>query len=125
MRNPAATDGAAAAPIQVQYTLDNVYTVQLRRRRRLKRGFQRNGGRDERKTTNTGTQNRSNRGRQTRYGRQLRLENMYQYTNSGKVYGDMPPQIDEHATIRHVGGNANVIRPYPKDAGMISMSNNL
>jgi hypothetical protein len=50
---------------------------------------------------------------------------MYQYTNSWKVYGDMPPPIDERATLRHVGGNANVIRPYPKDAGMISMCSNL
>jgi hypothetical protein len=44
---------------------------------------------------------------------------MYQYNNSGKVYGDMPPPIDEHATLRHVGGNTNGIKPYPKDAGMI------
>jgi hypothetical protein len=50
---------------------------------------------------------------------------MYQYTYSGKVYGDMPPPIDKHATLRHVGGNANVIRPYPKDAGMISVRSNL
>jgi hypothetical protein len=50
---------------------------------------------------------------------------MYQYTNSGKVYGDMPPPIDEHAILRHVGGNANGIKPYPKDAGMISMTRNL
>jgi hypothetical protein len=50
---------------------------------------------------------------------------MYQYTNSGKVYGDMPPPIDERATLRHVGGNANGTRPYTKDAGMISMCSNL
>jgi hypothetical protein len=50
---------------------------------------------------------------------------MYQYTNSGKVYGDMPPPIDERATLRHVGGNAKGIRPYPKDAGMILMCSNL
>jgi hypothetical protein len=50
---------------------------------------------------------------------------MYQYTNSGKVYGDMPPPIDEHATLRHVGGNANGIKSYPKDARVISMSSNL
>jgi hypothetical protein len=50
---------------------------------------------------------------------------MYQYTNSGKVYGDIPPPIDEHAKLRHVGGNANRIKPYPKDAWMISMSSNL
>jgi hypothetical protein len=37
----------------------------------------------------------------------------------------MPPPIDEQATLRHVGGNANGIRPYPKDVGMISMCNNL
>jgi hypothetical protein len=42
MRNPEATDGAAAEPVHVQITLDNWYTVQLRRRGRLKRGFQRN-----------------------------------------------------------------------------------
>jgi hypothetical protein len=56
MRNPAATDGAAAAPVQVQSTLDNWYTVQLRRSRRMKRGFLRNGGRDEIRTTNNETQ---------------------------------------------------------------------
>jgi hypothetical protein len=50
---------------------------------------------------------------------------MYHYSNSGKVYGDMPPPIGEHAIVRHVGGNANGIKPYPKDAGMISMSSNL
>jgi hypothetical protein len=50
---------------------------------------------------------------------------MYQYTNSGKVYGDMPQPIDERATLRHVGGNANGIRPYPKNAGTISMFSNL
>jgi hypothetical protein len=50
---------------------------------------------------------------------------MYQYTNSGKFYVDMPPPIDGRATLRHVGGNANGIRPYPKDAGMISMCGNL
>jgi hypothetical protein len=126
MRNVAATGGPAEAPAQVQTTLDNWYTVQLRRHIRLKSGFQRNGGRSERRKANSGTQNRSNRGRQARHSPQLRLANMYQYTNSGKeVYGDMPPPIDEHATLRHVGGNANGIRPYPKDVGMISMSSNL
>jgi hypothetical protein len=125
MRNPIATDGAAVTPVQEQTTFDNWYTVQLRRRRRLERVFQRNGGRDERRTTNTGTQNRSNRGKQMRYSRQLGLANMYQYTNSGKVYGDMPPPIDERATLRHVGVNANGIRPYPKDTGMISMCSSL
>jgi hypothetical protein len=50
---------------------------------------------------------------------------MYQYANSGKVYGDMPPPIDEHAILRHAGGNANGIKPYPKDVGMISTSSNL
>jgi hypothetical protein len=125
MRAPIATDGAAATPDQVQATLDNWYTVQLRRRRRLKREYQRNGGRDERRATPTGTHNRSNTGRQTRYSRKLGLANMYQYTNSVKVNRDMPPPIDERATLRHVGGNANGIRPYPKDAGMISMCSNL
>jgi hypothetical protein len=50
---------------------------------------------------------------------------MYQYTNSGKIYGDMHPPIDEHTILRPIGGNANGIKPYPKDAGMISMSSNL
>jgi hypothetical protein len=50
---------------------------------------------------------------------------MYQYTNSEKVYWDTPPRIDEHAALRHVGGNANGIRPYPKDTGMISMCSSL
>jgi hypothetical protein len=49
MRNSIATDGAAVTPVQVQTTLDNWYKVQLRRRRRLKRGSQRNRGRDERR----------------------------------------------------------------------------
>jgi hypothetical protein len=125
MRAPIATDGATATIAQVQTTLDNWYTVKLRQRRRLKRRYQRNGGRDERRTTNTGTHSRSNRGRQTRYSRKLGLENMYQYIISGKIYGDMPPPIDKRATLRHVGGNANGIRPYPKDVGMISMCSNL
>jgi hypothetical protein len=50
---------------------------------------------------------------------------MYQYTSSGKVYGGIPPPIDDHAILRHEGGNANGIEPYPKDAGMISMRSNL
>jgi hypothetical protein len=50
---------------------------------------------------------------------------MYQYTNSGKKYGGMPRPIDEYAILRHVEGIANGIKPYPKDAGMISMSSNL
>jgi hypothetical protein len=50
---------------------------------------------------------------------------MYQYNNSGKVSGDMPPTIDEHAILRHVGVNANRIKPYPNDEGMISMISNL
>jgi hypothetical protein len=29
----------------------------------------------------------------------------HQYNNAGKLYGDMPPPIDEHAILRHVGGN--------------------
>jgi hypothetical protein len=37
----------------------------------------------------------------------------------------MPPPIDEHVILRHVGGKKNRIKPYPKDAGMISMSSNL
>jgi hypothetical protein len=50
---------------------------------------------------------------------------MHQYTNSGKGFGDMPPSIDEHAILIHVGGNANGIKPYPNDEGMISKSSNL
>jgi hypothetical protein len=50
---------------------------------------------------------------------------MYQYKNTGKVYGDMPSPIDEHAILRHVGGNANVIKHYPNGEGMISMNSNL
>jgi hypothetical protein len=49
---------------------------------------------------------------------------MYQYNNSGKVYGYMPPPINERATLIHVGGNANGIRPYSTDAGMISICSN-
>jgi hypothetical protein len=39
----------------------------------------------------------------------------------------MPPPIDEHAIaiLRHVGGNANGIKPYPNDEGMISMNSNV
>jgi hypothetical protein len=57
--------------------------------------------------------------------RQLGLAHMYQYGDTGEVYGDMPLPIDEHDTLRHVGGNANGIKPYANDKGMISMSSNL
>jgi hypothetical protein len=50
---------------------------------------------------------------------------MYQYNNSEKVYGDMPPPIDEHAILRHVVGNSNGIKPYPNDEGLISINSNL
>jgi hypothetical protein len=50
---------------------------------------------------------------------------MYQYSNMGKVYRDMPPSIDEHAILRHMGGGVNGIKPYPNDKGMISMNSNL
>jgi hypothetical protein len=54
------------------------------------------------------------------------LSNMYQYRNTGKVYIDMPPPIEEHAILRHVGGGgSNEIKPYPNDKGMISMNSNL
>jgi hypothetical protein len=43
MRNPIATEGTALTLVQVQTTLENWYTVQLHRRRRLKGRFQRNG----------------------------------------------------------------------------------
>jgi hypothetical protein len=43
----------------------------------------------------------------------------------GKFMGICPPPIDERATLIHVGGNANGIRPYPKDAGMVSICSNL
>jgi hypothetical protein len=46
---------------------------------------------------------------------------MYQYINTGKVYGYMPPPIDIHAILIHVGG-ANGIKLYPNDKGMISMN---
>jgi hypothetical protein len=94
------------------------------RRCRLKRGYQSNGGRDVRRLGNTGAQNRSNLGRQVRRSRQLGLENMYQYNNSGNVLGYMPPLIDEHTILRHLVCNANGIKPYPNDEGMISMSSN-
>jgi hypothetical protein len=47
---------------------------------------------------------------------------MYQYGDTGKVYGDMPLPIDEDDTLRHVGGNANRIKTYANDKGVISMS---
>jgi hypothetical protein len=53
------------------------------------------------------------------------LANMYQYGDTGKVYGDIPLPIHEHDTSRHVGGNANGIKPYTKNKGMLSMSSNL
>jgi hypothetical protein len=40
------------------------------------------------------------------------LVHMYQYRDTGKVYGDMALPIDEYDTLRHVGGNANGIKPY-------------
>jgi hypothetical protein len=67
-------DGAAATPAQVQTTLGNWYTVQLRRRRRLKKGYQRNGGQDERRTTNPGTQNRPKAEMQTESDHILRVQ---------------------------------------------------
>jgi hypothetical protein len=50
---------------------------------------------------------------------------MYQYGDTGKVYGGMPLPIGEHDTLRHVGGNANRIKPYTNDKGMLSMSTNV
>jgi hypothetical protein len=50
---------------------------------------------------------------------------MYQYGYTGEVYSDMPLPIDEHDTLRHMGGNANGIKPYANEKGMISMSSNL
>jgi hypothetical protein len=67
----------------------------------------------------------STHGRQQRSTRQLGLAHMYQYGDTGKVYGDMPLPIDEHDTLRHVGGNANRIKPYDNNKGVISMSSNL
>jgi hypothetical protein len=62
MRNLDAMGGLAVAPAQVHTALDNWYTVQLHLNRRMKRGYQSNGGRDGRRLGNTGAQNRSNRG---------------------------------------------------------------
>jgi hypothetical protein len=53
------------------------------------------------------------------------LSNMYQYSNTGKLYIYMPPPIDKHAILIHVGGNENGIKPYPNYKGMISMNSNL
>jgi hypothetical protein len=50
------------------------------------------------------------------------LSNMYQNGDTGKVYGDMPPPIDEHAILRHMGVNANGIKPYHNDKGLISIN---
>jgi hypothetical protein len=125
MRNPDETGGLSVAPAQVQTSLDNWYTAQLRRRRRLKRGYKRNGVRDGRRLGNTGAQNPSNRRRQATHSQQLGLANMYQYNNSGKVFGDTPPPIDEHAILIHVGGNAHGIKPYPNDEEKISIRSNL
>jgi hypothetical protein len=112
-------------PAQVQTTLDSWYAVQTRRRR-LKRGYLRNGERDVRRIQgNNGTHNQSAHRRQQRRMRRLGLAHMYQYGDTGKVYGDIPLPIDEHDTLIHVGGNANGIKPYANDTGMISMSSNL
>jgi hypothetical protein len=105
MREPNTTGGIPVATTHVQTTLDILYTVKLRRRRRLKRGYQRNGEKDGRRLeVNNGTQSRSTRGRQVRRTRELRLANMYQYNTTGGVHADMPPPIDEHTIIIHVGG---------------------
>jgi hypothetical protein len=89
-------------------------------------GYLRNGGRDVRRSQgNNETHNRSAQGWQQRRMRQLGLLHMYQYGDTGKVYGDMSLPIDKHDTLRHVRGNANGIKPYPNDKGMISMSSNL
>jgi hypothetical protein len=53
------------------------------------------------------------------------LSHIYQFGNTGKVCGDMQFPIDEHAILSHVGGNANGIKTYPNDKGMISMNSNL
>jgi hypothetical protein len=50
---------------------------------------------------------------------------MYQYGDTGKVYGDMQLPIDEHDTLIHVGGNANGINLYANNKGMMSISSNL
>jgi hypothetical protein len=74
---------------------------------------------------NNGTHNRSTHGQQQQRMRQLGLAHMYQYGDTGKVYGDMPLPIDEHDTLRHMGGNANAIKTYAIGKGMISMSSNI
>jgi hypothetical protein len=81
-------------PAQVQTTLDNWYTVQMRRRTRLKRGYLRNRGRDVRRTQGNNGQHRRTM--------ELGLAHMYQYKDTGKIYGDIPLPIDEHDTLRHV-----------------------
>jgi hypothetical protein len=53
------------------------------------------------------------------------LSHMFQYGDTGKVYGDIQLPIDEHYTLRHGGGNANGIKHYTNDTCMISMSSNL
>jgi hypothetical protein len=37
----------------------------------------------------------------------------------------MLSHIDEHAILRHIGGSANGIEPYPNDEGMRLMNSNL
>jgi hypothetical protein len=124
MRQPPTT--GEGDPAQAKTTLDNWYAVQTRRRRRLKRGNLRNGGRDVRRSQgNNETHNRPTGGRQQRRTRQMGLSHVHQYGDTRKVYGDMQLPKDEHDTLRHVGGNANWIKPYPNDKGMISMSSNL
>jgi hypothetical protein len=68
---------------------------------------------------NNETQHWSACGRKQRRTRQMGLSHMYQYGDTGKVYVDIPLPVDEHDILRHVGGNANGITPYPNDKGMI------
>jgi hypothetical protein len=64
MRNPDTTGGLAVIPPRCkQHWITGRLSSRLRR---LKRGYQRNGGRDGRRLVNTGTQNQSNRVRRVR-----------------------------------------------------------
>jgi hypothetical protein len=112
------------APAQVQTTLYLVHSADAKKKE-AKKGIPTEWGRDVGRTQgNNRTHDRSTHGRQQWRTRQLGLAHMYQYGDTKKVYGDMPLPIDEHDTLTHVGGNANRIKPYANEKGIISMNSN-
>jgi hypothetical protein len=126
MRQHGGMDGVAGSPTQVQHTLDNWYGVQVRCRRRLKRGYQGHGGHGNIMSNGTGGWSIiSARGRGTIRERHLGLSHFYNAATPNEGYGDRPMSIYETCILRHVGGNVNCMKPESNDKGMISMAGNL